>query len=900
MLAVAIYIKDVQTGLLNRVDLFDDEKISVVSSIQNINDISKTFTDFSQTFTVPASKQNNKIFRHWYDNSNDAPFSTLVKADAYIEIDTITFRIGKIQLESANVEDGQAKDYSITFIGLLGNLKDTFAGLYLKDLTSTTYDFNYTPDEVLSKVTGDGPSEDVMFPLISSKRLWGYGDGNGATNNIANEDYPIRYNELFPALRLRAVFNMIEQRFGINFDGTTAEPSTFLTDPRFLNAYLWLKNANEFNFKSEPTLITYDNISNDQFLINFNLANDTFTFASGSVRFRAEIYIVPTVANIVYTLTLLKNDEVFITVNATSIAGSQYYKFLDNYQNTNAADVYKFVISSEASMTFGSTLLLGARAGLFPSYTTETITKNTNQTITVGNLLIRSYFPEIKIEDFFSGILKMFNLTCFSNDGINYTLDTIDDYYDSGSDVDITKYAIQDKKTLNRVKTYKKINFDYEKSESIINVGFNSNAGIEYGSLHYSNTPPAEGEEYSIKLPFEDLNFQNIGFALQVGYALKTDLQKYIPKPVILYDYSRDSLTTCSPIYFAQTTTGPGDVYSAYKAFGQETLIGTETYSLNFNQQQSTLTNEIINNSLYQNYYSEYFTNIFNFKARLVKVSAILPTSILTTLKLNDTILIRDTKYLINTMTTDLTSGVAQFELLTDQRIVEPATIVTEGLVLNLDAGNPLSYPGTGTTWTDLTTNGNNGTLINGPTFDSANGGSIVFDGTNDYVSVSDNSTINGTSQTISVWFKNTGTYTTGNKTAEIIGKHNASGSMSGYGIILPNVLGDIKLNGYVKNASTGYSVNSLQIINPLNWYNATITFSSNSQLILYLNGNFDSSTSIGTLTNSSQPFIMGDSNDSFWNVYNGKIGETLIYNRVLTATEVLQNYNATKGRYGL
>jgi hypothetical protein len=64
MLTVAIYIQDAYTGQYNRVDLFDDEKISVVSSIQNINDISKTYTDFSQTFTVPASNQNNKIFRH--------------------------------------------------------------------------------------------------------------------------------------------------------------------------------------------------------------------------------------------------------------------------------------------------------------------------------------------------------------------------------------------------------------------------------------------------------------------------------------------------------------------------------------------------------------------------------------------------------------------------------------------------------------------------------------------------------------------------------------------------------------------------------------------------------------------------------------------------------------------
>ncbi len=293
-----------------------------------------------------------------------------------------------------------------------------------------------------------------------------------------------------------------------------------------------------------------------------------------------------------------------------------------------------------------------------------------SQTTPSYTLQINQYFPEIKVEDFFSGLLKMFNLTCFSEDGINYTLEQLENYYLDGSDIDITKYVIQDKKNLNRVKTYKKINFDYEKSESVINVGFNSNAGIEYGSLHYSNIPPAEGEEYSIKLPFEDLNFSNLSGLLQVGYSLKTDLQKYIPKPIILYDYNSTALTTVPQFYFNTSSSGGTSTpHTVYKAFGQETLISDETYSLNFNEQQSTLTNEIVQNGLYDEYYSAYFNNIYNFKARLVKVSAILPTSILTTLKLNDNVIIRDTKYLINTFTTDLTTGLVQFELLTDQRL---------------------------------------------------------------------------------------------------------------------------------------------------------------------------------------------------------------------------------------
>jgi hypothetical protein len=181
-----------------------------------------------------------------------------------------------------------------------------------------------------------------------------------------------------------------------------------------------------------------------------------------------------------------------------------------------------------------------------------------------------------------------------------------------------------------------------------------------------------DGEEYNIKLPFEDLNFNNLKDKLQVGYALKSDLQKYIPKAIILYDYKPTSLTslTGTTYYFSTSTTGIGTAYTSYKAFGQEYFNGTDTYSLNFNAQQSTLTNELISNSLYNEYYQAYLTNIFDSKARLIKVSGILPISLLTSLKLNDRLVIRDKRYLINTMTTDLTSGEVQFELLTDNRIL--------------------------------------------------------------------------------------------------------------------------------------------------------------------------------------------------------------------------------------
>ena len=663
MIVVGIYIKDSVTLEYNRVELFNDEKISVNSSIQNVNDISKTYTDFSQTFTVPASKQNNKIFRHWYENSNDNGFSTLVKADAYIEIDTIPFRSGKIQLESANVKDGQPQDYSITFIGALGSLKDKFNGLYLKDLTDTTYDFAYSAAVVKDKVVTTTTSSDVMFPLISSNRYWNYDSATDPTNNISNTTYPIRYNELFPAIRLKPVLNMIENRFGINFDGTVTEPSAFLTDSRLTNAYLYLKNAELFEAIFPIQKINYQTISfftGTDYRSTFNLTTDTYT---GSWVAKGTFYINTTSVGTKYNFIIYKNGTEYSKQTSTIGPGGMFANTLDIV--IDGYGEYTFYVQTyDNSISYTSILLLTN------SNSTSAIQVDQTTSQTTSNLLpIINYFPEIKIEDFFSGLLKMFNLTCYSTDGINYTIRQLEEYYTNGQIRDITKYIKSDNINLNRVKTYKKINFEYEKSESLVNVGFNSANGIEYGSL-FSETFN-DGDEYNIKLPFEDLNFNNLKDKLQVGYALKTDLQKYIPKPVILYDYNPTALTplTGTDFWFnTNITGGTSTQHTSYKAFGQELLTGGVTYSLNFNIQQSTLTNEVISNSLYNQYYENYLTNIFDSKARLIKVSGILPTSLLTTIKLNDRIIIRDKRYLINTFTTDLTTGEVQFELLTDNR----------------------------------------------------------------------------------------------------------------------------------------------------------------------------------------------------------------------------------------
>jgi len=150
---------------------------------------------------------------------------------------------------------------------------------------------------------------------------------------------------------------------------------------------------------------------------------------------------------------------------------------------------------------------------------------------------------------------------------------------------------------------------------------------------------------------------------------LKTDLKPYIPKPIILYDYG--SLQSCD---FYLKGTGSAENITTYNAFGQDTFVDSINHSLNFGLDVSSLLLTPIPNSLYGDYYQTYLENIYNVKARKYNVNAILPISLLTSIKLNNRLIIRDKRYIINNIKIDLTSGEVDFELINDFRSLEIPT----------------------------------------------------------------------------------------------------------------------------------------------------------------------------------------------------------------------------------
>jgi hypothetical protein len=226
---------------------------------------------------------------------------------------------------------------------------------------------------------------------------------------------------------------------------------------------------------------------------------------------------------------------------------------------------------------------------------------------------------------------------------------------------------------------------------------------------------------------------------------------------------------------------------------------------------------------------------------------------------------------------------------------VESEEIVTDGLVLNLDAGDYASYPRSGTTWYDISGNGNNGTLTNGPTYDSANKGSIVFDGSDDYVDLGDVLDISS-NFTLSVWFKGNSSQQT---FVGIVSK-DGSANFGNYGMY-----GDSNSNyvrfGFYDTGGTQREINdsSYSDIKSGNWVNYIGTYDS-SELKLYRNGVGISSASVNTTPQTNNNSLAIGTRLLNSNEFNGNISSVQIYNRALSASEVEQNFNALRGRYGV
>ena len=656
-----------------RVDMFKDESVVITQSIKNVQDLDKVFTDFSRTFSLPATKINNKIFKHYYNFDIVGGFDARIKKDSNIELNSLPFRDGKIKLEGVDLKDNKPHTYRITFFGNTVTLKDLFGDDKLSSLSSlTAFNQPYDSAGIKQGLQANSLLNDVIVPLIThTKRLY-YDSGSHTDGGQGNLFYDtghtqdlhgVLYSDLKYAIRLHNIVESIENKYNINF----SNDFFVATNKPYHNLFMWLHRK-----KGEVENLTGVNQSIVSGFPNGNDTNTQTEMAHGTTlefygqdkqRYGNVELRFDTVSAIPYNVSLQK-DGIQVLNIAAPIGGNL---IIDQFDFDGFYTIY---IESEGDILFTSVEWY-IEYDQLPYIKSYEITNY--QHVDTFEFDITQQIPEMKVIDFISGLFKTFNLVAYVDRNTNVIIvKTLNEFYDDGDVYDITKFVDNTKSSVNISLPYREINFQHEDTNTFLAAIHNQKFNKVWGKSEYTNGEKLDGGIYSIKTPFSQMKYERLydvnggsPKTVQVGYFVDDNQESYFGKPLIFYPITQTSST---PISFLTTITDHEPITNYNIPSNNVSLVpALSKYNLNFyNEVDEWLGSNLFTDTLFQVYYSDYITSVFNPKNRITKVTAYLPLKILLNYTLADRFIIGDHQYKINSITTNFKSGKSEIELLND------------------------------------------------------------------------------------------------------------------------------------------------------------------------------------------------------------------------------------------
>ena len=428
-----------------RVELFKDETVSLTQTIQNVRDIKKIFTEFTKTFSVPASKTNNLIFKHYYNFNINNAFDARRKATASLELNGILFKEGKITLEGVDLKNNLAHTYRITFYGNTVNLKDVLGDDQLSGLSGLDqYNQLYTPADVTTSMQDYTAStnDNILVPLISQLDRMIYDSGSTATSeeykNIAPSTAPtpngIEWSQFKYAIRVQAIIDAIEEKYTIA-NGYESDivfsnnffNNTYPTNGAFTGLFMWLHRKkgdvstssqidvswSQVNYLAQYFCLPSGGCVNNSTVTNGVLNINPFT---GYVVTNATLTLTPAVTTQDYSVRILRNG--------VQVAG------FNNLQNVQVISLsspdngeYIVQIASATTLVFtANTGIIWGVSWIAPDFQGGE-NKYNNTSIDFDTSLnfefnISEQIPKMTVIKFLEGIFQMFNLTAYIDNGI--------------------------------------------------------------------------------------------------------------------------------------------------------------------------------------------------------------------------------------------------------------------------------------------------------------------------------------------------------------------------------------------------------------------------------------------------------------------------------------------------
>ena len=683
-----------------RIDLFKDETVSISLSQQDTKDPKKIFAEFTKTFTIPASKENNKIFDHYYNYDIINGFDARNKVEASIELNNIPYKDGFVALNGVELKANKPYAYKITFYGKTINLTKTFGEDDLTVLSGeldAAYGLDYTAANVQTKFQG-AVGDVIIAPLIThtDQLYFDSGthvleDGNLYYNSGVGHSHGVMWDQLKFAIKIDTVVAAIATHYSLTFSDDFFSNAT---NYQFNTLYLWMHRKKG---KVEPTQqIANYSTQVDGFTLTSSSGNSGATIMSGTTTLEIipgsddliqndlELDVNASYTTIPYSVRLYQNGSLWWT--STEVAND---RTLDNsdFGYLPVGTYYVEVVTATA-MTFDNVMWSIAGDPQLPANVTgwtAVYESGSFNATTIFEFLPSAQLPTIKVIDFMNGLFNMFNLTAYYDnqallvngsanpDYGNIKIQTLDSFYANNFNTwDISQYISTDSSQVNVGLPYNEISFGYEGVETLLAQTFSQEQSMAWGALKYSGGTRLSGPNtsYTIKLPFEHMQyerlvnqFNNGTTTIQYGRFVDDNFDSYLGKPLIFYPIKQTSGTQIS--FLTTATSHVSLVDYIIPSNTRAIATATSTDSINFNDDINEYTGASgFTGTLFNNYYSTYITDVFNTKRRITNVKAYLPLKMLYKLQMNDVMTINNQDYIINTANINLITGESSLELL--------------------------------------------------------------------------------------------------------------------------------------------------------------------------------------------------------------------------------------------
>tara|TARA_R110002167_G_scaffold243035_1_gene448599 strand:+ start:1910 stop:4309 length:2400 start_codon:yes stop_codon:yes gene_type:complete len=728
----------------NRLDQYKDESVEINSSVLDISDITKNTGDYTKTFTVPASKINNRIFKHWYDANIDNSFDARTKVDGEIHLDGIVFKIGRFRLTRVNVKKNKPDSYTINFFGNLVSLKDTIGKDELKDLDLSYFNHSYNSDKVKQGLSSTGVTlnlygntisdRDIIYNLLAKKQYYidtsSPNTTDEKTRNISflgGDDTGIFWSDLRPSIRILKIIEAIENKYNAeDYENPVVFSRDFFGTTEFNELYMWLNPSENQQVAGDTQIINWNGGDFDYINQATGIGSYPLPAILGKVVFNITITPDAGYEDIDYVLKLYINEQILSEVSVSGALNRRdYYTASDEnvlaYYTISCGQEFRFTASLQQRIYSFITLLPPSN-----------ITTASNQIIE-SNFILSEELPKINILDFLKGLFNMFKLVVIPQDDGTLYIDSLASYYSKGSLRDVTRHIDFEKYDVNRGELLNRINLKYSDPKTIVAMQFKNNNSRGYGdsqvTLKDENGKILDGKPLDFTLPFEQIVYERLPDLAngeitnyQYGAIIDESSEPVNPNALIFYNLLVGAASDAALGFIEDDGTRSQITYNINTPFHHYGL-NDPNFALLFEAEFSTYTYERLSKNLYTNHYKSYIDSIFNPKKRTFVFKAVLPLYVITKLELNDTLEIKGNYYRIDKYSYNILTGETTLTLINNFELslaglsvpIQPETRTSSGAqsetiqVTNLEGKTVLKVDlGFGTDWMTLSSSGNN------------------------------------------------------------------------------------------------------------------------------------------------------------------------------------------------